>query len=186
MKITQSFTVARPIAAVWGFFQDVAAVAACLPGAELIESRHDGVQRGKIAANLGPYKATFEGEATITSDASSRSGHVEGRGVDKRGGSHSRMSLDYRLTEQPGGTRIDIDVDLTLSGPIGQFGRTGLINEAAKVLISDFARHLEDRMSAVSTPIPENVAPRANRINVLALLLETMWRKIKIFFSRLN
>ena len=119
MKITQSFIVARPIAAVWGFFQDVPSVAACLPGTELIESRHDGVQRGKVAASLGPFKATFEGEATITSNPVTRSGHVEGRGVDKRGGSHSRMSLDYRLAEQPGGTRIDIDVDLTLSGPIG-------------------------------------------------------------------
>ena len=106
--------------------------------------------------------------------------------MDKRGGSHSRMSLDYRLAEQPGGTRIDIDVDLTLSGPIGQFGRTGLINEAAKVLIGDFARNLEDRMSAAPTPIPENVAPRANRVNVLTVLSETMWRKIKIFFSRPN
>ena len=37
MKITQSFIVARPIAAVWGFFQDVPSVAACLPGTELIE-----------------------------------------------------------------------------------------------------------------------------------------------------
>jgi len=186
MKITQSFTVARPITAVWGFFQDVPSVAACLPGTELIESRHDGVQRGKVAASLGPFKATFEGEATMTSNPVTRAGHVEGRGVDKRGGSHSRMSLDYRLAEQPGGTRIDIDVDLTLSGPIGQFGRTGLINEAAKVLIGDFARNLEDRMSAAPTPIPENVAPRANRVNVLTVLSETMWRKIKIFFSRPN
>jgi carbon-monoxide dehydrogenase small subunit len=186
MKITQSFTVARPITAVWGFLQDVPAVAACLPGAELIESRHDGVQRGKVAASLGPFKASFEGEATITSDPATRSGHVEGRGVDKRGGSHSRMSLDYRLIEQPGGTRVNIDVDLTLSGPIGQFGRTGLINEAAKVLIGDFARNLEDRMSVVSAWTQENVAQPANRINVFTILSETMWRKIKIFFSRQN
>ena len=37
---------ARPAAAVWAFFQDVPAVASCLPGAELVESNNDRVQRG--------------------------------------------------------------------------------------------------------------------------------------------
>jgi carbon-monoxide dehydrogenase small subunit len=185
MKIKQSFMVARPVAVVWKFFQDVPAVAACLPGAELIESRTDGVQRGKVGANLGPFKASFEGEATITADPATRSGHVEGRGVDKRGGSHSRMSLDYRLSEQAGGTRVEIDVDLTLSGPIAQFGRTGLITETANVLIADFARNLEDRISA-SARAPENVARRAHRIDFLTILLGAIWRNIKMFFGRQN
>lgn len=183
MKITQSFAVARPVPFVWEFFQDVAAVASGLPGAELIESRGDGVHRGKVAASLGPFKASFEGEATIKADAATRSGHAEGRGVDKRGGSHSRMSLDYRLTEQAGGTRVDIDVDLTLSGPIAQFGRTGLVTETANVLMADFARNLEER---ISTPAPaaESMAQPARRINVLAILLGAIWSRIRSLLGR--
>ena len=42
---------------------------------------------------------------------------------------------------------MDIDVDLALSGPVAQFGRTGLVTETANVLIAEFARNLEDRGS---------------------------------------
>jgi carbon monoxide dehydrogenase subunit G len=185
MKIRQSFTVTRPVAAVWEYFQNVPAVAACLPGAELIESRDDGVQRGRVGVSLGPFKASFEGEATITADPATHSGHVEGRGVDKRGGSHSRISLEYRLSEQAGGTRVDIDVDLTLSGPIAQFGRTALVTETANVLIADFARNLEDRISVFSQTA-ENMAQRTNRISILAILLGAAWRRIKTLFGHLN
>jgi uncharacterized protein len=123
MRITRSFTVARPAATVWAFFQDVPAVASCLPGAELVESRDDGVQRGRVGISLGPFKASFEGQATIKTDPETRSGHVEGRGVDKRGGSHSQMTLDYRLNDDAGATRVHIDVDLTLSGPMDELIR---------------------------------------------------------------
>jgi carbon-monoxide dehydrogenase small subunit len=183
MRITRSFTVARPAAAVWAFFQDVPAVASCLPGAELVESRDDGVQRGRVGISLGPFKASFEGEATIKTDPATRSGHVEGRGVDKRGGSHSRMTLDYRLNDDAGATRVDLDVDLTLSGPIAQFGRTGLVTETANVLIADFARNLEDRIST-SARTAGNVAQPAKRINVLAILLEAVRTRIRILFGR--
>jgi uncharacterized protein len=147
MKITQSFTVARPASAVWAFFQDVPAVADCLPGAELLETTKDGAQRGKVSVTLGPFKAAFEGEAKITADRARLHGHVEGRGVDKRGGSHSKMSLNYQLSERHGTTLVDLDVDLVLSGPIAQFGRTGIVTEATKVLIGEFAHNLEARLS---------------------------------------
>ncbi len=63
MKISQQFTVARPLADVWAFFQDVPAVARCMPGAELTEDKGDGLYAGKVKAKLGPFGASFEGEA---------------------------------------------------------------------------------------------------------------------------
>jgi len=95
------------------------------------------------------------------------------------------MSLDYLLSEQAGGTRVDIDVDLTLSGPIAQFGRTALVTETANVLIADFAHNLGDRI-LVSTGTPENVAQRATQINFLTILFGAIWRNIKMFFGRQN
>ena len=64
----------------------------------------------------------FEGEASVVADRASHSGRVEGKGVDKRGGSRSRLLLDYRLTEVERQTRVDLSADVTLSGPIAQFG----------------------------------------------------------------
>jgi carbon monoxide dehydrogenase subunit G len=148
LRISQQFTVARPIADVWEFFQDIPAVARCMPGAELTEDKGDGLYAGKVKARLGPFGASFEGEANVTSDPATRSGHVEGKGVDKRGGSRSRMVMDYRLAEVAGGTEVSVDADVTLAGAIAQFGRTSLLQETAKILVRDFAEALEARLAS--------------------------------------
>lgn len=87
MKIEHEFTVDRPLDEVWEFFQDVPAVADCLPGAELKEDKGDNVYAGLVSVKLGPMTAAFEGEATITPDPEARSATISGKGVDKRGGS---------------------------------------------------------------------------------------------------
>jgi uncharacterized protein len=182
VKIVQSFIVARRAPAVWSFFQNVPAVAACLPGAELLQSSDDGVHRGKVAIKLGPFRAAFEGDAKVSSDATAQSGHVDGRGTDKRGGSHSRMVLDYRLNDLHGTTKVDIDVDLTLSGPIAQFGRTGLITEVANALIAEFARNLEAQISGVD--VESRSAPVRTQLNALSLIIAAVRAKMKAIFGR--
>lgn len=182
MKIAESFVVGQPAAIVWAFLQNVPAVAACLPGAELVESTPDGVQRGKVSVNLGPFKATFEGEAKVTTDPAARSGHVDGRGVDKRGGSHSRMVLDYRVQDVDGKTRVDIDVDLTLSGPIAQFGRVGLVTEVANVLIGEFTSNLDARLSQSAEPGQAKEAPPRKQLSAWSILIGVMRNRLKMLF----
>lgn len=167
MKIGQKFTVARPLAEVWAFFQDVPAVARCMPGAELTENKGDGLFAGRVKVRLGPFGANFEGEAKVTPDPAAHSGHVEGKGVDKRGGSRSRMAMDYRLApvEGGGGTEVTVDADVTLAGAIAQFGRTSLMQETANILVRDFAGALEAKLAgqAQSPPAagPREPAPAA-------------------------
>ena len=165
MEIKQSFTVARPLSEVWALFQDVPTVAGCMPGAALTADKGDGVYEGKVSIKLGPFGASFEGEARVTPDPATHSGHAEGKGVDKRGGSRSRLTLDYQLTEVDGGTKVDVAADVQLAGPIAQFGRTGIINETAKVLIQQFVQNVEARLAAMpaaslapAAPTPEAAA----------------------------
>ena len=156
MKISQRFTVARPLIDVWEFFQDIPAVARCMPGAELTEDKGDGLYAGRVKARLGPFGASFEGEAKVTSDETQRCGHVEGKGVDKRGGSRTRMVMDYRLAEVAGGTEVSVDAGVTLTGAIAQFGRTSLMQETANILVRDFAGALEAQLApGAATPAAE-------------------------------
>ena len=149
MEIKQSFTVARPLAQVWALFQDVPVVAGCMPGAELLADKGGGAYQGRVSMKLGPFSASFEGEAQVTPDPATHSGHVEGKGTDKRGGSRSKLVLDYRLAEVQGGTKVDVDADVQLVGPIAQFGRTGIVNETAKVLIRQFVQNVEAKLAAM-------------------------------------
>ena len=162
MEIKQSFTVARPIADVWALFQDVPVVAGCMPGAELIADKGNGLYQGRVSIKRGPFGAAFEGEAQVTPDPASHSGHVEGKGTDKRGGSRSKLVLDYVLAEAPGGTKVDVTADVQLVGPIAQFGRTGIINETANVLIRQFVQNVEGKLAATSAAAPAEAAATAS------------------------
>ncbi len=143
MKISQSFNVSQPLELVWDLFQDVPRVARCMPGAELSEDKGGGVYAGRLGIKLGPFNASFDGEASVTPRHEDFSGHVEGRGVDKRGGSRSKLVMDYRLEPADEGTRVTIDADLQLSGPVAQFGRTSIVNETAAILIGQFVKNVE-------------------------------------------
>jgi carbon-monoxide dehydrogenase small subunit len=149
LEIKQSFTVARPLSDVWALFQDVPTVASCMPGAELLADKGNGLYNGRVSIKLGPFGAAFEGEAQVTPDPATHSGHVEGKGTDKRGGSRSKLILDYRLAEVPGGTKVDVNADVQLVGPIAQFGRTGIVNETANVLIRQFVQNVEAKLAAM-------------------------------------
>lgn len=148
MKITEVIDVERPAIQVWDLFQDVPSLAACLPGASLTQDKGGGVYAGAVGVKLGPMSATFEGEATVASDAASRSGTVNGKGVDRRGGSVGQVKVAYALEETDRGTRVTIDADVILSGAAAQFGRTGLIKEMSGRLIDEFVACVEAKLTA--------------------------------------
>lgn len=183
MKIEHEFTVERPVPEVWEFFQDVPAVADCLPGAELKEDKGDNVYAGAVSVKLGPMTAAFEGEATITPDHGNHTANISGKGVDKRGGSRGQVNVDYALSQANGtGTKVEINADVTLSGPAAQFGRTGLINEISKRLIDEFVECLEGKLGATSTEAASEF--RAREVNGVALFFSSLWSWLKRLFGR--
>jgi carbon monoxide dehydrogenase subunit G len=180
MKIVRRFTVASPMPVVWAAFQDIPALVRCLPGAELVEDRGNGVYAGKVSVRLGPFSAAFDGEAAVTRNEAERSGHVEGRGVDRRGGSRSRLVLDYRLAEADAATAVEVDAEVTLTGPIAQFGRTGLIAETANILIGEFVRQLEARLAAGARGTPAGAATAtASEVQGVAPEPIRLWRLVR-------
>lgn len=182
MRITHEFVVARAPEVVWRFFQDVPAVAQCLPGAELLGQAEDGSYEGRVSVKLGPMSAAFEGKATVTPDAESHSASIEGKGVDRTGGSRGQVKVVYSIAPANGGSNVSVDADVTLSGPVAQFGRTGLINEMSKRLISEFVDCLEAKLAAGSDD--EAAAIRAGEVRGISLFLASLWSWIKRLFSR--
>ncbi|CAH1651066.1 MULTISPECIES: SRPBCC family protein [unclassified Chelatococcus] len=162
MKIAQEFTVARPMPAVWSFFQDIPNVARCLPGAEYLGPKEDGKHTGKVSSKIGPFQASFEGEADVVYDDVAKSVHVEGKGVDKKGASRGKMIMDCRLFAEGEKTKVVVDADVQLSGAIAQFGRTGIIAEVANVLVADFVRNAEAELAAGSAAA-QDAAPAQGR-----------------------
>jgi uncharacterized protein len=148
MKLHQQFVIARPLPEVWQFFQDMPAVAACVPGAEYLGPRENGLHAGKVSAKVGPFQASFEGEADVRYDETQKSVTLEGKGVDRKGASRGKMTMACALQDAGATTSITVDSDVQLSGTIAQFGRTGLISEIANALVADFVTNAEAAISA--------------------------------------
>lgn len=183
MQIQHQFRVSRPISTVWEFFQDVPSVAQCLPGAELTESKGNDTYAGKVSVKLGPLSATFEGEAVVTLDAAGRSGLIDGKGVDRRGGSRGQVKVTYRLTEDgPSSTAVEIDADVTLSGAAAQFGRTGLINEMSNRLIGEFVGCVEGKLAAGSAEEARQVT--AGEVKGISLFFQSLIAWVKKLFRK--
>ena len=182
MNISQEFVVGRPADVVWDFFQDVPVVAQCLPGAELLAQKDDGSYEGKVSVKLGPMAASFEGTAIVTPDPGSRSATIEGKGVDRRGGSRGQVKVVYTITPQDAGSKVEVDAEVILSGPAAQFGRTGLINEMSKRLIREFVDCLEAKLAA-ETP-EEASAIKSSEVRGLSLFLASLWAAVRKLFSR--
>lgn len=189
MKISQQFTVGQPLDAVWAFFHDIPRVAACLPGAEYTGARDDGALTGKVTTRVGPFQASFEGEAKVDYDEAARTVRLEGKGVDRKGNSRGKMTMDCAVVPADGGTRVSVDADVQLSGAIAQFGRTGLITEVAGVIVKEFVRNAEAELAA-SAPVPDGVAPRpapaSTPISGFALLVASLKAWLKSLFKKTN
>lgn len=181
MKIAQEFVVARPPADVWTFFQDVPAVAQCLPGAELTSENADGSYEGNLSVKLGPMTAAFEGTATITPDEANHTATIDGKGVDKKGGSRGQVKVTYAIVDDHDGSKVSVDADVTLSGPAAQFGRTGLINEMSKRLIGDFVSCLEGKLGATSEVEADTIT--AGEVRGVSLFFSSLWAWIKRIFG---
>lgn len=182
MKISNEFEVTQPIDAVWDAFQDVPTVADCLPGATISEDKGGNVYAGAVEVKLGPMSSKFEGEAKISPDQPTRSGHIEGKGVDRSGGSRGQVNVDYRLAEAGGNTRVFVDADIKLSGAIAQFGRTGLVEEISKRLIDEFVFCLHAKLAAETEE--ESAAIQAGEVKGFSLFLSALASWIASFFKR--
>lgn len=163
MLIKEQFEVSQPIEAVWTFFGDIPQVASCLPGADLTDVIGEDHYGGTVFIRLGPVKLEFGGEAKIAQrNEATKTITVDASGADKKGRGQAALGLNARLAPVANGTKVDISMDLQLSGAAAQFGR-GLIADVTAVLLGQFADAMQVRLDAIAKGIdPSKVAgPRS-------------------------
>jgi carbon monoxide dehydrogenase subunit G len=159
MKIKNDFEVSEPLDAVWDFFADIPQVAACLPGAELTDKVGDDHYEGTVLISLGPVKMEFDGAAEILERREAdKTIVVDAAGADKKGRGQAALNLNAALSPAPQGTKVEVGLDLQLSGAAAQYGR-GMIADVTAVLLDDFATNMQNRLAAIGQGLdPDQVA----------------------------
>jgi aerobic carbon-monoxide dehydrogenase small subunit len=151
----ETFLVRKPPATVWATFADTPAVAACLPGAALIE--HDAhAAKGRISVKLGPMSASFTGSAVIERDDAAMRGVIRGAASDRGTGSRTKGEVSYSLAPEGDGgqTRVLLSVEYSLQGSLAQFSRSGIAQDFARRLVADFAANLNARLTGEAPDRP--------------------------------
>src|SRR4051794_33628731 len=174
MLLQTEIDIARSLDEAWELISDLERIASSVPGATLNE--HEGDRyRGRLKVEAGPIGMVFEGSAeVITRDRAASLVVVVARGADAGGQSIATAEIRARLEPVGDGvTRVFVDTDLDVSGPIVQLGRGAMAD-----LLSRLAAAVGDDLSRAhapaATPYPVTVEPAdTHDLNRLATLAST-------------
>ena len=184
MLITNQVDVAQPIDSVWTFFGDIPQVAACLPGTSLTDQVGENEYEGEVVIKAGPVKLEFAGAAEILErNDATRTMVVDGAGADRKGRGQASMLLTDGLVSLGGGTRINVSLDLTVSGAAAQYGR-GLIADVTAVLLDEFGTNMQNRIAAISQGLDPNAVAGTKPASGISIALRAVRLALMRVFRR--
>jgi uncharacterized protein len=188
MRLENSFEVPATPDTAWALLMDVPRVIPCMPGAELTETVDDSHWKATMRVKLGPISLNFATDvAREEVDEAARSAKLSAQARETKGRGAGRATIESTLTAVDGGARVDVVTDLTLSGPVAQYGR-GLVEDVSSQLVTQFADCLKEQLSADPQAVgsAEPPAPRrAKPVSGLSLGLKAFVRAIQRLVRRI-
>jgi carbon monoxide dehydrogenase subunit G len=163
MRLENSFDVPAPPEAAWALLMDTPRVIPCMPGAELTEVVGDDEWKTKMAVKLGPISMTFAAKVTREeANAEARRVRLVADARETKGKGAARATIESSLTPAAngGGTHVAIVTDLSLSGPVAQYGR-GMVQDVSAQMIDRFAGCLARQLEAEMAQAEAAPAARA-------------------------
>lgn len=184
MLINQSFDIDQPVDQVWKFFYDIPLVAACIPGADLTNQVGDEQYEGDVIISAGPVKLEFSGAVKIKERDEARKVLVlDAAGADKKGRGSAVMLMTIGLKPLGASTRVDISMDLAISGAAAQYGR-GLVVDVTGVLVDQTANSMKARITAMAEGRDPMAIGGPQAASGLAIGLTAFMRAAKRVFAR--
>ncbi|MFC6575577.1 SRPBCC family protein [Planomonospora parontospora] len=143
MKVAGSAVLGADRDRVWSALQDPAVLVRTIPGCERLEETGPDTYRMTVTAGVASIRGLYQGEVALRDpDAPSRF-VLRARGQGAPG--TVEATVEVRLSEADGGTRIDYDAEAVVGGMIGGVGQRMLGTVARRTAAEFFAaveRHL--------------------------------------------
>ncbi|MDG6107523.1 SRPBCC family protein [Dactylosporangium aurantiacum] len=150
MLLTNEFVVHRPLEETWTVLTDLERIAPCMPGAQLTSVQGDEYH-GKVKVKVGPMTAQFSGVATFKErDAAAHRAVIDARGRDATGKGRASALVTAVLAAEGDATKVTVETDLTIAGPLAQMGRS-TIGDISTRLLGQFVTNLEAQLAASDT-----------------------------------
>jgi carbon monoxide dehydrogenase subunit G len=161
MKLLNEFVVPRGVEETWRVLTDIERIAPAMPGAALTDVA-DGVYHGTVKVKVGPVSAQYAGVASFREvDEANRHLVLEATGKESSGRGRASAVVTADLEPEGSETRVRVVTELSLSGPLAQFGR-GAIAEVSARLLNQFVTQLRTTvLDAQPAPVAAPVAGAA-------------------------
>lgn len=129
--------IAAPIQKVWEGLNDPEILKASIPGCTALDMKSDKEMSATVVLKIGPIKATFGGEVTLSNIKAPRSYTISGEGKGGIAG-FAKGGADVVLTEDgPDSTILKYAAKADVGGKIAQLG-SRLITSTSKKLAGQF------------------------------------------------
>ena len=200
IELRQTFQVRAPVDTVWAFMLNPENVVACMPGASLTQVVDEKSFVGAVKIKVGAVTAQYHG--TITYVETDRAAGIvkmlaEGK---ERGGGTVRGTIVSQLSAIDGGSATSVETrsSIDLTGKIVQVGRgmiEGVSGQIIKMYVANVRAMLEPTAATAQSGAAADGAPpaappttppvRQESINIVAVILRTLWERLTGFFKRL-
>ena len=158
MKLADQREIAAKRQDVWDAILTPDVLKACIPGCEELTGTVAGGFEALVVQKVGPVKAKFKGEVTISDVVEGESLRLSGHGKGGPAGFASGAA-EVRLSDIEGGaTLLEYDVDAQVGGKLAQLGGR-IIDGFAKKLAGQFFDRFQKRLE----PEKEEVAGVADQ-----------------------
>ena len=150
MNLSDSRTLNADIDTVWAALLNREVLKECVPGCtEMSGNAEDGFE-ATVVQKVGPVKATFKGEVTLSNLDKPKSLTLTGEGKGGAAG-FAKGGADVRLEPQGEQTILHYDVEAKVGGKLAQLG-SRIIDGFAKKMADQF---FDNFQQAVAPPEPE-------------------------------
>lgn len=157
MDMTGEYRIAASRQAVWDALNDPEILKAAIPGCQNLEKTSDTAFTATVQAKVGPVKATFSGDVTL-SDIDPPNGYTisgEGKGG---GAGFAKGGAKVSLEEDGDATLLKYTVHATVGGKLAQIG-SRLIDSTAKKMANDFFGKFADKVGGPAPEVEAAAAP---------------------------
>ena len=153
MKLTGEQKIPAARQRVWEGLNDPDILKQCITGCEYIARTGDNAFSARVLAKVGPVKASFSGEVTLSNLNPPESYTISGKGEGGIAG-FARGKSDVRLEQAgPQETLMSYDVDAQIGGKLAMLG-SRLIDSTARSLAQEFFDRFVKLMSGETIAKP--------------------------------
>jgi uncharacterized protein len=157
MKMSDTRQIAAAPEEVYAALLDPDMLRQCVPGAQEVTGTPEEGFEAVVVQKVGPVKATFKGQVTLSDQVPNRSLKISGEGKGGAAG-FAKGAADVRLEGKDGGTELSYDVDAKVGGKLAQLG-SRIIDGFAKKMADQFFNNFQSALEGPEEAETAEAAP---------------------------